>query len=204
MAKIAAGADDHAKVKLRVIEFELEGSNAAVENSIRQLTSALGTRPAAPKALPVKAPKELASPDIANAEEELEPEIIEADAAEPSGDDAVKPKVVKSKYKPALPNYLHDLDMAGTGTSFKDFVAAKAPTKHTTRYLVAALWLKEHGNSPTINTDKIYTCYKTASWPLNITDWDVNFRGQVKTDRFRRVEGGYAITPLGEEQIKPA
>jgi len=203
MAKSNAGADDHAKVKLRVIEFELEGSNASVENSIRQLTTALGTRPTSLKSLPTKVPKELASPNTSDATEvELEPELLEAEGSEPNGDSADRPKVVKAKYKPALPNYLHDLDMVGNGTSFKDYVTEKAPTKHTTRYLVAALWLKEHGNSPTVNVDKVYTCYKTASWPLNITDWDVNFRGQVKTDRFRRVDGGYAITPLGEEQVK--
>ena len=43
MAK-GSGNDDRAKVKLRVIEFELEGGNAAVENSIRQLSNTLTTR----------------------------------------------------------------------------------------------------------------------------------------------------------------
>src|ERR1700722_15680468 len=41
MAKNQGGSDDRAKVKFRVIEFELEGGNAAVENSVRNLTNAI-------------------------------------------------------------------------------------------------------------------------------------------------------------------
>jgi hypothetical protein len=52
------GADDHAKVKVRN-EFELEGGNATVENSIRQLTTALTNRPVGPKLPASKTPKEL-------------------------------------------------------------------------------------------------------------------------------------------------
>jgi hypothetical protein len=205
MPKGGSGSEDRAKVKLRVIEFELEGGNASVENSIRQITSALTTRNAAPKPLPARPPKELAAPYGAEGEAEdiaEAPEIVEAEAVETDAETRA-PKGPKAKYKPPLPTYLHDMDVTGNGVSFKDFAAAKAPKKHTTRYLVAAMWLKEHGNSPTVTAAKVYTCYKTAGWPLNITDWDVNLRSQVKTDRFRRVETGeYAITPLGEADLQ--
>jgi len=85
--------------------------------------------------------------------------------------------------------------VTGTGgVTLKDFAAAKNPQKNTQRHLVAACWLKEHGNSPTINIDKVYTCYRTVGWPTSQTDWDINFRQQVPNNRFRRVNPGeYAI-----------
>jgi hypothetical protein len=206
MPKGHGGTDDRAKVKLRVIEFELEGGNAAVENSIRQITNSLAIRSTSARPVaPARQPRELAPGDGEHQEpEEAEEsaEVIEAEAVETDGEPK-PPKAAKPKYKPPLPEYLSDLDMKGNGVTFKEFAATKAPKMHTTRYLVAAMWLKEHGNSPTINTNKVYTCYKTVGWPLNITDWDVNFRSQVKRDRFRRVEGeGYAITPLGEADLQ--
>ncbi len=50
MPKGHGGTEDRAKVKLRVIEFELEGGNAAVENSIRQITNSLAIRASSAKA----------------------------------------------------------------------------------------------------------------------------------------------------------
>jgi hypothetical protein len=197
------GAEDRAKVKLRVIEFELEGGNASVENSIRQLTHALTNRTSAPtKPLSTKTSAAL------TAGEEPEMEVEDAEIVEPeadvNGDEPMASKPSKKRYKPRVPTYLHDLDMQGTGgVPFKEYATQKAPTLHTRRYLAAAMWLKEYGGSPTVNTDKVFTCYRTAGWPLNIPDWDVNLRTQIKTDRFRRVSPGeYAITPMGESELQ--
>lgn len=206
MAKGQGGNEDRAKVKLRVIEFELEGGNQSVENSIRQLTHALTTRngqAAPPKnAGPARQAKELAAPEVEGETEEYaeETEVLEPEA---ENDPEKARKASKPAGKPRMPQYLHDLDMTGSGVPFREFAAQRPQSKHTRRYLVAALWLRDHGNSPTITTDKVYTCYKTAGWPLNVSDWDLNFRCQIKTDRFRRVVSGeYAITPLGEEDLK--
>lgn len=210
MAKGQGGNEDRAKVKLRVIEFELEGGNQSVENSIRQLTHALTMRngqPAPPKnALPPRQTKELgAVPDNEDEAEEFaeEPEILESGADDNGATKVNKPKA-KSTYKPRVPQYLHDLDMTGTGdVTFKDFAAAKNPKKNTQRHLVAAFWLKEHGNNPTINIDKAYTCYRNVGWPTTQPDWDVNFRQQTQNNRFRRVAPGeYSINPPGEDDVR--
>lgn len=205
MPKGHGGVDDHAKVKLRVIDFELEGANASVENSIRQLASALTPFRGTPLQRPVssaKQSKELPAPEMDTEPEEIsDAEVIDTEAQ--AGEAKPRTSTAKSKGVPRQPNYLHDLDVAGHGTSWKDFATAKAPKKDTTRYLVAAFWLKDHGNSPTITPDKVYTLYKYAGWPLSISDWDANFRGLVKRNRFRRVEAGeYAITPLGEGDLQ--
>ncbi len=203
----ASGNEDRAKVKLRVIEFELEGGNVSVENSIRQLTHALTTRTnGAPTRVPApKSPKELAAGTEAETEE-LDDQAQDADIVDPEDagqEPATKSPKQKTTYKPRVPEYKHDLDMTGTGITFKDFVAQKNPKKATQRHLAAAFWLKEHGGSPTINIDKVYTCYRTAGWPTNQSDWDVSFRTQIKNDRFRRVNPGeYAITPIGEDDVR--
>src|SRR3954470_206001 len=111
MAKSQGGNEDRAKVKLRVIEFELEGGNASVENSIRQLTHALTVRNGqVPPAKSAPAPRqvvELAEPEPAEEYVE-EPEVLETNAEDDGSTKGGKPRT-KSTYKPPLPNYLHDL-----------------------------------------------------------------------------------------------
>ena len=205
MAK-TGGNEDHAKVKLRVVEFELEGGNAAVESSIRQITHALGIRnSASTRMAPPKSPKEIAAGNEAEITEEEETlqDVEYADAEVVNQDAPHAKQKAKSVYRPRVPEYKHDMDVTGNGVAFKDFAAQKNPKKNTQRHLVAACWLKEHGNSPTINIDKVYTCYRTVSWPTTQPDWDANFRGQVPTSRFRRVNPGeYAITPIGEDDVR--
>jgi len=76
------GGEDRAKVKLRVIEFELEGGNTSVENSIRQLTNALTIRSAITKPLHPRQPKELTAADNSTENETDEvvdqPGVVEA------------------------------------------------------------------------------------------------------------------------------
>ena len=180
-------------------------SDGNLSELTQAITSALKPSSAPVRQLPSRTPIPAlapAAPDASTTTAEETEEVIDAPTGEVSDDEAAT-RTSKPKYKPPLPNYLPTLDMKGNGKPFKEFATEKAPTKHAKRYLVAAYWLKEHGNSPTITVDKLYTCYKTAGWPLNITDWDVNFRNQVKTDRFRRVSPGeYAITPLGESDLQ--
>jgi hypothetical protein len=201
MAK--GNSEDRAKVKLRVIEFELEGSNLSVENSIRQITNSLGVRPAAPKALPPKLAKE--TPASASAEEtEMivdEAEVIDTEAVEMSGEESLERKGAK-KSKPKPPTYLHDLDLVGKGVTLKDFARDKAPTSKNKRYLVAAYWLKEHGGQENVNADKIYTCFKTAGWPTDFNDWRATFDNLVHGEHMRKVaKGEFAINPLGESAV---
>jgi hypothetical protein len=206
MAKSQSGSDDRAKVKLRIIEFELDGANASVENSIRQLTHALSTRTSAgvPKALASRPSTEAgaAEPTEKDPEEYSEPEIFETEADNNAA--AKAPKKTSRVNKPRVPQYLHELDTIGNGgMTFKEFAAAKKPKNNNQRHLVAAFWLKEHGNSETITPDKVYSCYRNVGWPTNLNDWDVNFRQQIQNNRFRRVSPGeYAINPPGEDDVR--
>jgi hypothetical protein len=128
---------------------------------------------------------------------ELPDEEIELEDASTS-----KPK---PRAKLAVPSYLADLDIKGNGTPFKDYAEEKNPKSQMKRYLLAAQWLRDHGNSPTINTDKVYTLFRTAGWSIGIKDWDANFRGAVKRDLMQRKgPGEYFITPVGENTLQKA
>src|SRR6266700_2502708 len=82
------------------------------------------------------------------------------------------------------------------------FVTSATDSKNQ-QYLVAAYWLKEHGNSPTVTADKIYTCYKTANWSAGFNDWSQTFHNLVHAEYMRKVgKGEFAINPTGEHLVK--
>ncbi len=121
-----------------------------------------------------------------------------ADADPPAAPTA--PARAKTPYNPPQPKYLPDLDPQN---EFKDYAAKSPQTKHTKRYLLAAMWLRDVKQKATMNIDQVYTCYRTAGWPTNIRDWDSNFRSLVKQNWMRRESPGeYTINPLGEAALK--
>lgn len=205
MSKGHSAADDRAKVKLRVIEFELEGGNTSVENSIRQLTNALSARTTTvSKSLPQKASKELSGTTIVeSADDSEEVETVELETAEVPENGVSSKKSPRPKSKPKPPTYLHDLNLSGrSGVTFKDFAKEKNPTTRSKQYLISAYWLKEHGDSPTVNSDKMYTCFKTAGWSVGFNNWRATFDNLVYSEHMRKVDvGEFAINPLGEDVV---
>lgn len=188
------------RVRFVLLEADLSDSN------FTELTHAINQalKPQQPLVTKLLAPSAVAATPSAQTpleDAEVEPAL---DAEEPGQEEneEAAPRTPRAKAKLPLPKYLHDLNMAGNGKAFKQFAEETAPKSQMKRYLAAAYWLKEHGGSPTINTDKVYTCFKTAGWPVGISDWDANFRSAVKLDTMRRVSPGeYAITPLGESKL---
>lgn len=94
MAKGIPGAEDRAKVKLRVIEFELEGSNASVESSIRQPTQALSNRNGSPAKVvsSSKPAKELGGATTTEEADPLEAEVVDAQETETESSAPATPK----------------------------------------------------------------------------------------------------------------
>lgn len=192
--------------RIRFVMLEADLSDGNLSELTHAITSALKPSGAPVRHLPTRPapPAVIAPSEDATTIEEIE-EVSAAESQEVQADEenGAAQRTPKPKSKPPLPKYLPDLDVKGNGISFKEYATEKAPASHLKRYLVATMWLKEHGNSSTINTDKVYTLYKTATWPLGITDWDVNFRSLLKKDHVRRVgPGEYAITPLGESALQ--
>jgi hypothetical protein len=104
--------------------------------------------------------------------------------------------------KPTQPKFVDPLfESPSNADGFKAFVAQHPTQKNSERYLVASLYLRDHGHT-TVNMDKIYTCYRLVGWAMTVNDWDVNLRNQLRNDRFRRTDDGYAITTAGENIVQ--
>ena len=189
--------------KIRFVLVEADISDGNLSELTQAITSALRPttqRTLIPKVQPPQLPAN--GSDVPVEDLELEGEGIEEVPTEQNGDEPA-PKPAKPRAKLPLPQYLPDLDLTASGTPFKQFAEEKAPKSHAKRYLVAAAWSKEFGGAETINTDKIYTMYKTAGWPLGISDWDANFRSLVNRNLMQRKSSGeYALTPLGEAELQ--
>jgi hypothetical protein len=184
--------------RIRFIMLDADISDGNLSELTQAITSALKPTSGQMRQLP---PRSSAAPELTDSvpsdSEQIGTDIVD-EVAEATTNNGGEPKAARPKPKLPLPAYLHDLKLDG----FKEYADTSAPKKHLKRYLLSALWLKEHGNSPTITTDKVYTCYKTASWPIGINDWDAIFRDAVKRNLMRRVSTGeYAITPIGEDAL---
>jgi len=125
----------------------------------------------------------------------------EEESAESGNGNGSGPKPARAR-KFKAPDYLPTLLAGEKGNSFKEFAKEKAPANKSKKYLVAAYWLKEHGDSPTVNANKIYTCFKTAGWSTGFNDWNQPFHNLVHSEHLRKEgTGEFAINPLGEDAV---
>jgi hypothetical protein len=185
--------------KIRFVLVEADISDGNLSELTQAITSAL--RPATTmRQLPrVTAPA--LAPVTEAAEESDTPGVEELEDDQPTNGDgsAAKPARVK-KFKP--PDYLPDLLAGEKGAAFKEFAREKAPATKSAKYLVSTYWLKEKGDSPTVNANKIYTCFKTAGWSTGFNDWNQTFHNLVHSEHLRKTGNGeFAINPLGEDAV---
>lgn len=163
MAKL--DRDDKAKVKFRVIEFELEGGNAAVQDSMRNLAAAItrGTRPALP-ALAAKPGGDGVNGSTAvsvTTAPEPDEDLFPAEEAQP-GEVPAEPAHARGQRRFATPKII-DIDLGGP-LPLKPFCEEKAPDSDLKKYLVIAAWLKEHRQIEAVTIDHIHTCYRHMGW----------------------------------------
>ncbi len=187
--------------KIRFVLVEADISDGNLSELTQAITSALR-----PSVAPVRQITRTATPTLPPApngaqdteEEELDEVVVEEPANGDLPDDS-KP-AQKKTFK--VPEYLPELVAGEKGKAFKEFAAEKAPSSKKKKYLVATYWLKEHGDSPTVNANKIYTCFKTAGWSTGFNDWNQTFHNLVHSEHLRKVGSGeFAINPLGEDAV---
>jgi hypothetical protein len=194
-------SDANVNALAQAIVSALKPEAAPVAKRIPGVVTTVANRLRAPAATPANGN---GAPDESAIEPEPAVETTndaDAPAAETSGS-SPSTRSRKGAAKPAQPTYVDNLFPSTTeADAFKAFAAEHPTNKHSERYLVAALYLRDHGRHPTVTLHDIYTCYRLAGWPMTVNgtnDWDINLRNQVRNDRFRRVDGGYSITTAGE------
>lgn len=188
--------------RIRFVMLDADISDGNLTELTHAITNALksnsgpGLRQMAPQPLVRSLPG-------ADAQEvEDEDQAAAAEVTDTNGDAPAAPKPAKPR-RAKPPNYLPELLTSEKGEQFKKFAAEKNPSSKAKQYLVAAYWLKEFGDNPTVNADKIYTCFKTAGWPTNFNNFDQPFYNLVHSDHMRKEgTGEYAINPLGEDAVK--
>lgn len=72
-----------------------------------------------------------------------------------------------AKRSSSAPTMVKDLDLAPKGkTSFKDFVAEKAPTTNDDKNVVIVYYLAQVTGTSPITIDHVFTSYRSAGWKI--------------------------------------
>lgn len=189
--------------RIRLIVLDADLSDGNLSELTQAITNAIKPAVAPLRQLPHPAGQVVRTQEEATPEEPESRDFQdEADEGEAANDNGATPKPTRTK-KFKAPEYLPDLLAGDKGAAFKKFAQEKAPDSKTQKYLVATYRLKEQGGSPTVNANKIYTCFKTAGWSTGFNDWNQTFHNLVYSEHLRKLEttGEFAINPLGEDAV---
>lgn len=210
MTRRTNNGDGNATVKLRLIEFEVEGGNPAIIESLRTMTTALSRqRPvlASPsRAMPAAGGTQEKNADAESSQPEFdfgngggaEPEPIET-VAEGSTRTQRPPRSPR-KPQPAPELVQLDFDVG----AFREFVTKiGTPTDHWHRYLAIAYFLKRHykPSIASIKINHVFTVYRLLNWTAP-TDLALVLRDLTRKKQwFVKDDAGWTITLIGENEI---
>lgn len=163
MATKPKSTDAIGKVKFRVIEFELEGTDAAMQETIRGFTAALNRNSAGamPRTLRNTPTKQLEQNSGEAEQEFVGDEAIEAEEVELAAPQPRRPSAPK-KVKPL--KLLTDFRMDDSEPTLKDFAAQHDTGSNLAKYRVIAYWFKHTKNMPDLTTDHFFTAYRFLGW----------------------------------------
>lgn len=206
MAKSNVPHEEKGRVKFRLVEFELDGSNPQIEQSIKNIVSSIthNSSSSIGRALPSK-PAEVRPLQVA----EPDPPKQDQDASDLATGQAVattapSPAVTRSKgiRHYTSPKFLGDLDLDSGDTSFKAFAERIEPTSHNDRYLTAAAWFQRYRGVESISVDHVYTCYQKMGWQSQ-KDVGQPFRVLKKTKSYfeHPSKGLWKITHIGLDRV---
>ncbi len=203
MRKNERPSDDRGKVKFRFVEFELEGLNSTIEETVKNIVHSMGrTSVMQTRVLPERSPGSAALAHAnGDGSEELgaEADLVEADP--PSEASAAAPTKPRGQRKYTVPSFMSDLDLDSGDLPFKAFAEQQAPRSDNRKYLVIAAWLKKHRALDEISTDHVYTCNQKMNWK---TQKDVGqpFRYMKKRSYFEAAgRNQWRITHIGLDQL---
>lgn len=198
-------ANDRGRVRLRLVEVDVEGNSSAILEGLRSITAALQRE--APKTVGGGLPPRPLSPQVRAATPlpngELFPEVaaetevaaIPSDADEPGTNDAQSTKPAKPRRYPNCK--LLDLELERGSTSFRAFVETKQPKTDLERYMVCAHWLKKERGLTAITNDHVFTCYQAMQWKPQ-KDVGQPFRKMKNKNFVQNADGQWSLHSNGE------
>lgn len=145
------------KVKFRFIEFELDGSDAALAESLQSIARAMlsGAKPLTSKSVAPRLTNEAAT--LTDTEEQLESDI-EEESEVPS------PNRPRRAASPERVQVLGDIRLDDVKPTLAQFLGEKNPEGDNQRYLAIAYWFKNHKAIEAITKDHIHTAYRHMGW----------------------------------------
>lgn len=167
MATKPKTSDAVGKVKFRVIEFELEGTDAAMQETIRGFTAALNRNPSAPVSRQLRGPAKHIESNGETGPAAEEEEVLDAEEVEEAEE-----VTHAARSRPAAPRkvktyeVMENLVFDDVSPTLKEFAKSKAPTKDLPRYLVIAYWYKHHKKQPPVTAGHFYTAYRLLGWKV--------------------------------------
>jgi hypothetical protein len=166
MAKQKSANEQSGKVKIRVIEFEVEGNDTTLQESLKGITAALNRGLAAASSPPrlryVQSPAPLAE----DGSDGIDEEHNESDDME---DTVVSPHSSKKPTSPRKPRsmkLLTEINFNDATPTLKEFAGIRLPKTDMQRYLVIAYWFKHHNSMPDISPDHFFTAYRHLQWTV--------------------------------------
>jgi uncharacterized protein YjhX (UPF0386 family) len=200
--------EERGKVRLRFVEFELEGLSSTIEESIKSLVSSMnrangGSLPNQQRTngLPRTA-KVVASNAADNSKEAVQGNLeldMDSDTLRTEESSPDRPKTTRHYTQP---EFLEDFDLDSGEKPFKTYATEIEPETDNHRYLVIAAWSKQWRNLESITNDHVYTCYQKMGWKSQ-RDVGQPFRKMKKASLFQSPSRGqWKITHIGLDRVK--
>ena len=204
MANKASKTEQNGKVKVRIIEFEMEGSDISLQESLKSITAALSRPSAASTPRPVRYPQISRQLDGGESGGESE-EVEEAELVEEIDQvQSTSPKRPRKPAKVVTPTVLRDVRFDDVSPTFAEFATDRNPKGDLQRCLCVAFWLKTYKDIAEININHIYTAFKVVGWPIptNVVQ-PLRELAATRDGRFSKgvEKGAYAINHVGENFI---
>lgn len=206
MGKLPPKSDgQNGKVKVRIIEFEMEGSDLSLQESLKSIAAAL-SRPnivVAPRSntrIESNRPAGNVQNGEANAADELEHVEYVEDATPSEASATTVPRKPRKTPKPVAPSVVA-VRFDDENPTFADFVADREPKNDMQKYICAAYWLKMHKDVHEVSIDHIYTAYRSQGWALPAKAIQpMRELAATRDGRFSKgvEKGHYAINHIGE------
>ena len=196
MARKDEGSDK-GRVKVRVIEFELDGSNQTLRDSIRDIVGAIGRAPQLQRT-----PPKLTGANSRQADDEQPDDAPDSESSEESpeseeGAEAAQERSPRKRSRPRTPRPVN-VDLRKRDVPLKSFLAS-APEALEKRYVLVGYWFKKHAETPVISMDHLYTAFMEMGWTSQLpSDVGQPLRALKLDGVFDKAEGGYTLNHLGE------
>jgi hypothetical protein len=161
--------NEQSTVKVRVIDFEMSGSDQSLQESLQTIAAAFsrgGQTVQVTRRLPNSGTQGLGSPATEDATDETrewedEQVIVDAKPTVPP-----ERRSIPTPRKPTAVKVLHDVSFTDASPTLKEFYELKKPGKVVlVNYLVVAYWYKHFGGVEELTADHFHTAFRHVGFP---------------------------------------